>query len=476
MDPAMAAFWMLLAVFGLVILSGCEDGAECQVDDDCSQGEFCSMGQCMQEESMENELPPWNNTDDEKDRKQDAGADSDSDSDSDGDTDSDDDGERSCSTASDCPDKPCAIKQCATDGVCVYFDKKDGEPCSDGIFCNGEEFCQAGECRPAVMEACVQVSKCVEVECLEDEKRCVETEVEDGTPCSEAKFCRGGETDKCYSGICVPTSLDNPCTDTPPPCAVYQCNEQTDSCDLMEVGNGTFCFEPDAGVNARSGMCQTGSCMALSAPCESGNPCWKSEYDTDLGACVDAGPVGPDERCGDECMGQESRCYGEESPVCVPDPDDSCSDSDISTRESCDVIDWDKSCVDGDDRIIDSLMCNRSVVLSERNVHNWYSSAEYVEYGGGNCHGRDEFAGYEMPFEVMHSGTVSVEITDEGTEPEDASVYLLLLEDLADPFSCAKMGKDQVSHHFSTSGPYYLVIETLTQDRFSSIGLEVTCE
>jgi hypothetical protein len=115
--------------------------------------------------------------------------------------------------------------------------------CSDGVFCNGAEQCDDGECVPGDDPCPGQV-------CDESGDQCVEC-VSSAT-CDDGVFCNGLET--CTGNVCQPGS---------DPCPGQLCDEGADFCaDCLVAGDcddGLFCNGAEA--------CVSGSCSAGAEAC-----------------------------------------------------------------------------------------------------------------------------------------------------------------------------------------------------------------
>jgi len=466
---------IVVLVFSAVLLlaAGCDDSndsgrqdegvinPECITNDDCPEDFECVSGVCLP-------VPPPDGTD----------TDADTDSDSDSDSDADDDKVvTECVKDSDCPSKGrCKIAHCDYFGRCIYEKKPDNEPCPDGVFCNGKEFCKNGECIENDAGPCPQLNACIDVECDEANDKCIETPKAPDSVCSETMFCFGNRPMRCFENVCVPNTLQNDCTKmkAPTQCMVYDCIEATDSCDLINLPDGTGCNDPDGGLCPRNGKCDDGHCYPKSAACPARHPCFKVACNPTGGGdaeCLDAGPVGSGERCGDECMGVNSYCYGTGTDrVCVPDPAGTCTDDDITTREGCGIVDWKANCGDLGARDISTLKCDSTMTLPGMKG-SLYRDAEYTNYNGTCSH--TQFEGYEIPFRINHTGTVTVSVSN--TNPS-GEIRLLLLDDLGDPSSCSTMSVSSVSDTFTGTGDPGLIIELMTTVRFNSIAIQIECE
>lgn len=124
-------------------------------------------------------------------------------------------------------DNPCTADVCFK-SACLNVPIDNGTPCSDGVFCNGEETCQIGDCTsgPAPCDApehCEEESEtcreCIDSSECDDRNpcthnicgrgECVYPVRVNGTPCPDTNFCNGPES--CFAGECV--AGEEPCVD-----------------------------------------------------------------------------------------------------------------------------------------------------------------------------------------------------------------------------------------------------------------------
>ncbi len=108
-----------------------------------------------------------------------------------------------CMTDAECDDaNPCTDDSCEPSTGCV-FTPDDSNVCADGLYCNGEEECEAGACRD-VEDPCV-------AQCDEENDRCVDCLVDEHCEDNGA-YCDGDE-------VCV----DGECESTGDPCEAGEC-------------------------------------------------------------------------------------------------------------------------------------------------------------------------------------------------------------------------------------------------------------
>eukprot|EP00899_Mesostigma_viride_P016418 jgi/Mesvir1/24778/Mv22032-RA.2 len=143
------------------------DCGECSTDVDCNDGQYCTLDKCRDGECF-SEVDPL-----------------------------------LCRYGDYCSEALDACVSCLANANC-----------SNGLFCDGEELCNAtGQCVPAASPPCL------EDRCREDDDKCLQCLVP--ADCDNGVFCDGTET--CTGDVCVAGA---------PPCPVGStCNEGTDSCE-----------------------------------------------------------------------------------------------------------------------------------------------------------------------------------------------------------------------------------------------------
>ncbi|MBI4717909.1 MAG: hypothetical protein HY763_08915 [Planctomycetes bacterium] len=216
----------------------------------------------------------------------------------------------------------CTIVTCDEAGdFCVIT--PDDAFCSDGLFCNGQEFCDIDlGCQPGVPPCAPDSVDCTLDSCDEVADVCLHTPVD--SACDDGAFCDGAE-------VCDPLLG---CVEGTPPCqAPLQCDEVTNQCvDCLsdaKCDDGLYCN----GIET----CVSGTCQPGTPPCpDDGVPC---TVDT----CVE-GPGGatclhtPDhEFCSNGlfCDGMEL-CDAQLG--CVDGPDPCVPDGDLCTYDVCDEL------------------------------------------------------------------------------------------------------------------------------------------
>lgn len=90
--------------------------------------------------------------------------------------------------------------------------------CDDGLYCNGAEACVAGSCEAGSAPNCNDGIACTVDSCNEATGQC--DHVPNNSLCNDGLFCNGNETCNATTG----------CTPGSPPCGAGSCDEAADSC------------------------------------------------------------------------------------------------------------------------------------------------------------------------------------------------------------------------------------------------------
>ncbi|MBN2342398.1 MAG: hypothetical protein JXR45_12970 [Deltaproteobacteria bacterium] len=311
---------IIVVTLCLLLLTSCDDDAECSSNNDCAEDEICQNKTCVQRFTNDSETEPSTSTDG------DADSDSDSDVDSGTDTDSNVNGVI-CTSNDQCDDgNPCTSDFCNTSVapyVCDVSNRTDGTSCDDGDPCTGTNVCENGTCtspNPPCTES-AQTSGCqaYEVSCnpADFPNLCVyETvNVPDGTPCIKGSPCLEGI---CSAGECV--DANNPCINDDNPCTATTCTPLEQQIGEFDC---TVNIAPD--LNECLVSSQSESCFATSV------------LDYALGYCF---ATDDESQC---IIGEDRICYDATLPnictaqVCVPS-DGSCEDvpeADVSIHVDC---------------------------------------------------------------------------------------------------------------------------------------------
>ncbi|MBN2498470.1 MAG: FG-GAP repeat protein [Deltaproteobacteria bacterium] len=267
-------------------------------------------------------------------------------------------GGQSCSQDAECDDGvACTADDCIESaGRCRH--EPDDALCSNGLFCDGRERCAPGHGCQAGVDPCDDRVGCTQDSCDEGMQSCAH--VPDDALCSNGLFCDGEETcdaqrgclagdDPCPGQICDEGSdvcrgcmSDADCNDGVD-CTIDECDEGDGTCsstpddDLCD--DGLFCNGPEA-CDALQG------CLAGEPPC----PDQVCDEQTDsCSGCVD------DADCDDGLGCTIDVC---DHGICTNSPDsDSCDDDLFCTgEETCEIG---TGCVSsGDPCAAEGLVCD----------------------------------------------------------------------------------------------------------------------
>jgi hypothetical protein len=252
---------------------------------------------------------------------------------------------------------PCTHDLCSAEGTCAH--PNNSAPCDDGLFCNGLDRCQGGECRALGVDPCAGGSECAD-RCDEANDSCL---LPLGTPCTDdANLCTRDQCDGL--GVCAHVPVARACDDgifcngedgcvagecafhTGDPCAggcTAICDESQGACVEPQ---GTAC--EDDGNPCTEDLCMDGGCTHAAAQgtvcTDDANPCTDDVCENGLcthphvpgcamcevdGDCDDANPCSVDTCGADGC-----------ASTLLPDcrtcgADDHCDDGDPCTVERC---------------------------------------------------------------------------------------------------------------------------------------------
>jgi len=228
----------------------------------------------------------------------------------------------------------------------------NGSACTDGLFCNGTDTCGAGTCSLHTGNPCPGPDgdgDCAE-SCSESNDNCLAPDP-NGAACTDSVFCNG--TDTCNAGACA-AHAGNPCPgpDGDGNCS-ESCNETNDNC-LAPDPNGSACN--DSLFCNGADTCNGGSCSI-----HPGDPCPGPDGDGNCSEscnetndnCLLADPNGSACTDGLFCNGTDT-CGGGTcsvhtgSPCPGPDGDGNCAESCNETNDNCLASDPNNSaCIDG---------------------------------------------------------------------------------------------------------------------------------
>ena len=186
----------------------------------------------------------------------------------------------------------CTVAVCNTGQVvgplntCVVIPASDGAACDDGKFCTINDSCKNGVCTGGGTSTCgMKTSPCDSVICYEDSKTCDVTPVNDGTSCTPENLCEVNGV--CVLGKCKGVPKD--CSFSPlAECNKVGCEQATGKCvgvpdpmkdDAPCALTGNLC---NVNRTCKTGLCQGGTpkdCSAMNVGCQVG------VCDSENGAC-----------------------------------------------------------------------------------------------------------------------------------------------------------------------------------------------
>jgi hypothetical protein len=170
--------------------------------------------------------------------------------------------------------------------VYACLDRQDGDSCSDGLWCNGEETCQGGLCvpgEPACETPCDEMHRHCAAECVFD------SDCDDGLWCTGQEWCCTWEN----------SELD---------CQKYHCYQDFSPC-------GAPLWAPLAICDKTTDTCRG---------CYSDEECDDGLYCTGVERCSTMFPW-------------QGTCYAHTPPPCIEDPDLVCDEEAMKcvTRPEC---------------------------------------------------------------------------------------------------------------------------------------------
>lgn len=188
------------------------------------------------------------------------------------------------------PDPSSECQACRPDkSTSKWSSLADGTVCDDGLFCNGTDSCQDGQCEATGTEPCGDGVSCNGAEsCSETAQTCAAT----APTCDDGALCNL-ETDSCevtcagcaVGGICYPSGALNPGN------GCESCLPEQSRSSFSPLEDGAFC---DDGLFCNgTDSCQEGTCTAPETnPCGDGVSCNGDEVcDEENNACSAGSPT-----------------------------------------------------------------------------------------------------------------------------------------------------------------------------------------
>ncbi len=410
---------------------------------------------------------------------------------------------------------PCTIGICSADPqfTCQKTPAVDNTPCDNDSWCDGPEICISGVCQTQTdgIPCGGPAGPCREVDCVEpatagDIGSCtVIAEYDTDSACDDGVYCNGD--DVCLAGDCV--HQNPPCegmdTDSLDICQTYTCNEASTSCEVGNKPDFTSCdnnLQCD-GVNT----CMNGTCVAGSY-CGAGNDCLSYDCIEDTGggppSCVE-NPEPNGKSCTTPDLGA---CYGSTGRMCL---NGTCSMGDnplceitaatngFCTHLQC-VEAWDTegcftSTVDPADTSadtdigisttpFDALGCATPGDTASGDYANTavfttaLQHSRVSDYGGcGNGFTGGDLI-YQIELEATKTYTFALSDIEATLDTSANAVSIMLLTDACDAAaSCAVADATpsaSINYTPVSTGTFYIVIDTIGR-QYASGTLTVTC-
>ncbi len=164
---------------------------------------------------------------------------------------------------------PCQIGVCDEQtGECVIASDADGEPCDDSLFCTVDTVCSQGSCQGGSEHNCGwNPGPCDQVSCDEQSQTCSLSQLPNGTACLSDDLCLENTT--CTNGTCGGGQAKD-CFFFPVPndCHVPECDSGTGQCVAVAGNEGQACTDPNdlctVNMTCASGSCQGGQLLDCS--------------------------------------------------------------------------------------------------------------------------------------------------------------------------------------------------------------------
>jgi len=198
------------------------------------------------------------------------------------------------------PNNPCEI--CSPgDNQTGWTALADGVSCDDGLFCNGDDSCQAGVCEHTWNDSlppdCDDGDVCSADSCneLAGGYGCAHNfGAMNGEPCDDANPC--STNDVCHNGACYGAAV---VCDDGDQCTTDWCDISDGQCKVTGLPDGSACTADDDLCTWDS--CQSGVCTPQPLDCNDDNPCTDDYCDDSVGMCFNDPITGDGECDGNLC-------------------------------------------------------------------------------------------------------------------------------------------------------------------------------
>jgi hypothetical protein len=335
-------------------------------------------------------------------------------------------------------DTVCRVKSCDEGGdKCVVSIEYDTDvTCDDGLFCNGDDVCQSGDCVhknvPCADNDTDIGNECALASCDEDNDQCGTINAPDNFSCTSADVCEGQSV--CLEGTCAAGDACGGGND----CLYYTCDVDKNGfpeCTPHYVSNGTSCTTPDYGLcfGSADRVCLDGICSIGSNPMCNATDGFCADY-----TCVSE--WGPAAGCVADTLNYTFNTL-------------SCTGTDTDTSVDTDTV-------------APSNVAEFNTALEHNKADNY-----------GSC--GTGFTGGDIIYkiEVREGDSISATVSNISSAV-NSDVYIMILENACDPTSCisAQIGSNSYTATAASNGDLYVVIDMKDGAIASGdITLDLTC-
>ena len=172
----------------------------------------------------------------------------------------------------------CLVGSCVDGKGCVDKPLPDGTKCDDGVYCTGDDRCDAGECSPGNVLSCDDNNPCTDDDCL-IAAACKNSPTKPGTTCDDGDLCT--EKDVCLEGQCVGGSGGEAENN---PCLLVSCDAVTGKKTITNMPDATPCKDGESCTWGDA--CVAGKCVGKAVDCDVAGSCIKGVCDGVTGGCM----------------------------------------------------------------------------------------------------------------------------------------------------------------------------------------------
>jgi len=218
----------------------------------------------------------------------------------------------------------CTDDLCSDQTGCSHV--ASSSPCDDGKFCTEGDHCSAKICIGSAID-CSDAVACTVDTCNETLRHCIHQPAD--ALCSDGIFCDGVETCDAAAGCQAGTPVV--CSQLDGACVTGICDEAADTCSTAPANEGGPC--DDANACTTTDTCTGGTCTGgLPLGCDDFNPCTDDGCDSASGCTHVNNSAACDD--GDACTSSDACSSG----LCTGQPvaNCGCGDGVVANGEDCD--------------------------------------------------------------------------------------------------------------------------------------------